>query len=354
MAVRKRGTGYMADFMVAGTRYRETFSSEAEAKGWELECRAALTMGKSLPPVSNARTGTGSGLATLGAVFDYVCDTHWRNNPKVSDPDTAIAAARQAVDYFGRTKLVSYIDTDSLKGLIKHETEKGHSFATCDRKLSAMSKMLAVAAEKGAIPRKPRIPFIRETNERIRFLSYDEARRLLDLWLEWDQPELHAFTVFGLHTGARLGALLQVRWSDFAPGYTKVIFKNKDKRSPIRTLPMSKIAVAAMEDMRSRHPDSLGPFLHFKEMGHLRGMWDRMRDYTGWDDVVMHTMRHTCATWMLEKSGNLKKVQTWLGHRRIETTLKYAKLVTGALDDMATLTDEVLVKPKPKLTVVEV
>lgn len=353
MAVRKRGSGYMADFMVAGTRYRETFSSEPEAVAWEHEVRAALAMGKSLPPVSNSRTETGGGLSTVGALFDYVIDNHWRNNPKVTDPDTAIAAARGAVDFLGRNFKVRDITTDKMKELIRHETEKGHSYATCDRKLSGISKLLAVAVEKGVIPSKPKVPFVRETNERIRFLSYEEARRLLDLWIEWDQPDLHAFTIFGLHTGARLGALLQVKWKDFGPGYTTVLFKNQDKKSNIRTLPMSKMAIAAIEKMRERYPDQAGPFVHIKEMGHLRTMWDRMRAHTGWDDVVIHTLRHTCATWMLEKSGNLKKVQTWLGHRNIVTTLKYAKLVTGALDDMASVTDDALAPPKPKLKVVE-
>lgn len=353
MAVRKRGSGYMADFMVKGERYRETFSTEAAAVAWEHETRAAIALGKSLPPVSNGRTESGGALSTIGPLFDYVCDNHWRNNPKVSDPETAIAAARHAVEFLGRNFKVKDVTTEKMKELIKSETDKGHSFATADRKLQGLAKLLAVAVEKGVITAKPKVPFIRETNERIRFLSYEEARQLLDLWLAWDQPELHAFTVFGLHTGARLGALLSVRWTDFAPGYTKVIFKQQDKKSPIRTLPMSKMAIVAMEMMRERHPTGAGPFTHFKEMGHLRTMWDRMQAHLGWDDVVIHTLRHTCATWMLEKSGNLKKVQTWLGHRNIVTTLKYAKLVTGALDDMASVTDDVLTKPKPKLTVID-
>lgn len=354
MAVRKRGSGYMADFTCKGSRYRETFSTEAEAQAWELQARAALVLDKPLPPVSNGRTESGGGLSTMGALFDYVCEDHWRNNPKVTDPETAIAAAKAAVDFLGRGFKVKDVTTDKMKELIRSETDKGHSYATCDRKLSGLSKLLNVAVEKGAINRRPKVPFIRETNERIRFLSYDEARKMLDLWLEWHQPDMYAFTVFGLHTGARLGALLQVRWSDFTVGYTKVLFKNQDKKSHIRTLPMSKIAIAAMEDMRQRYPDSTGPFAHFKpEGGHLRDMWSRMRAHTGWDDVVIHTLRHTCATWMLEKSGNLKKVQTWLGHRNIVTTLKYAKLVTGALDDMASVTDEMLAKPQPKLKVVQ-
>jgi integrase len=346
MATRKRGTGYLADFMVAGTRYRETFSTEGEAQAWEHRARAAIIAGQPLPPVSNARTETGSGLHTLGALFDHVETTHWRSNPRVSDPETAVRQGRFVVEFFGRNTAVKSITTEDMKRLIKSVTDEGFSYATADRRLAALSKLLGVAVEKGVINRKPTIPFSRETGERIRFLSHEEARTLLDLWLAWDQPELHAFTIFGLHTGARLQALLDVRWSDFTTGYTKVIFRTQDKGSSIRTLPMSKLTIGAIEVMRQRHPDSRGPFTHFKKDGHLRTMWDRMQAHLGWDDVVIHTLRHTCATWMLDRTGNLKKVQTWLGHKRIETTLKYAKLVTGALDDMADATDLALATPE--------
>ena len=45
MTTRKRGLNWMADFMVAGNRYRATFSTESEAKEWELLARADVRAG---------------------------------------------------------------------------------------------------------------------------------------------------------------------------------------------------------------------------------------------------------------------------------------------------------------------
>jgi integrase len=351
MATRKRGDSWQADFMVKGERYRETFDTEPEARAWELEARAALIAGKPLPPVRNAKTPTGGGLHTLGALLDHVETSHWRNNPKIKAPDTAVGNARKAVEFFGRNTLVSTITTDEMKRLVQHTVAEGHTLATADRRLAALSKMLKIAAEKGVIPRTPPVPLSRETNERVRFLTRPEAHQLLALWLEWQQPELHAFTVFGLHCGARLNALLEVRWSHFGPGYESVYFAGGDKKSLPRTLPMSKAAINAVQTMRQLHPAGTGPFAHFKKDGHLRTMWDRMQAHLGFDDVVVHTLRHTCATWLYEATRDIKRVQTWLGHRRIEQTLMYAKLVPGALDSMADIMDKALGE-QPRLRVV--
>ncbi|MER9443924.1 tyrosine-type recombinase/integrase [Mesorhizobium sp. M0340] len=55
---------------------------------------------------------------------------------------------------------------------------------------------------------------------------------------------------------------------------------------------------------------------------HLRDLWDEMQKTLGWDDVVVHTLRHTCASWPVQNGVDLKRIQTWLGHKHIETTPK--------------------------------
>ncbi|RWP18888.1 MAG: site-specific integrase [Mesorhizobium sp.] len=353
MAVRQRGSTFMADFMIAGVRHRETFDSEAEAEAWELETRAAVIRGSSLPAAKNGRTETGGSLATLGALFDYTKAEHWENNPKIKAPETAVASAREVVEFFGRNKLVKEIDTDEMRRLARHVVASGRTYATADRKLAALSKMLRFAFEKGVIPRTPKVPMSGETNDRIRFLTKEEAHKILTLWRAWDQPELHAFTVFALHTGARLGAILDLKWNTFGPGFNTVLFWGGDKKSKARTIPLSTAAKDAVLAMKAMHGDSVGPFAHMKKGdGKLRVTWDKMQEHLGFDDVVIHTLRHTCASWMVQAGVDLKRVQTWLGHKRIETTLIYAKLGTGDLDACADILGGMLETAKPSLKVV--
>lgn len=346
----------MADFMVAGTRYRETFDRQDEAEAWELEARAALVLGKPVPAARNNKSDTGAALDTLGPLFEHTKRTHWENNPKIKAPDTAIASGKECVEYFGRNKLVREIDTEAMQEFARSIVESGRTYTTADRKLAALSKMLGIAFDKGVIPRKPKIPMSGETNERIRFLTKEEAQNILRVWREWHQEEIHAFTVFALHTGARLGAIMDLRWNAFGPNFNTVLFWGGDKKARGRTLPMSAPAKQAMLTMKQLYPDSRGPFQHWLgadgKPRKLRDMWERMQRHLGYDDVVVHTLRHTCASWMVQAGVDLKRVQTWLGHKRIETTLIYAKLGTGDLDACADILGGMIEPAKPKLEVV--
>jgi len=45
-----------------------------------------------------------------------------------------------------------------------------------------------------------------------------------------------------------------------------------------------------------------------------------------------HCLKHTCATHLLNGSGNISAVQSWLGHAQIGNTMLYAKLQTETRD----------------------
>ncbi|WP_173489390.1 tyrosine-type recombinase/integrase, partial [Marinobacterium sp. xm-d-509] len=43
-------------------------------------------------------------------------------------------------------------------------------------------------------------------------------------------------------------------------------------------------------------------------------------------DVVLYTLRHTCASRLVQRGADLRRVMQWMGHTNINTTLRYAKL----------------------------
>ena len=47
--------------------------------------------------------------------------------------------------------------------------------------------------------------------------------------------------------------------------------------------------------------------------------------------VSTHWLRHSCATWLVQRESNLHNVSKWLGHSNIATTMRYAHIV-GDLD----------------------
>ena len=51
------------------------------------------------------------------------------------------------------------------------------------------------------------------------------------------------------------------------------------------------------------------------------------------DQFVFHATRHTCATRMVDASINIFVIKEWMGHKRIETTLRYAHVRPENLDE---------------------
>ena len=64
--------------------------------------------------------------------------------------------------------------------------------------------------------------------------------------------------------------------------------------------------------------------------------WNKIRAKMGLEgdpQFVLHLYRHTCATRLLAAGVSIYTVKAWLGHKSIETTMRYAKMTTGQLEE---------------------
>lgn len=57
-----------------------------------------------------------------------------------------------------------------------------------------------------------------------------------------------------------------------------------------------------------------------------------------------HTLRHSSATYLLSKGFQLKEIQGWLGHKKLESTNRYAHLQFDAIVDMANAFNDLIKK----------
>ena len=48
-----------------------------------------------------------------------------------------------------------------------------------------------------------------------------------------------------------------------------------------------------------------------------------------------HVLKHSCATHLLSKGFGVERVQDWIGHANIQSTMEYAKVTNARRDDMA-------------------
>ena len=58
--------------------------------------------------------------------------------------------------------------------------------------------------------------------------------------------------------------------------------------------------------------------------------------------VAVHTLRHSYATHLLEAGVNLRVIQRYLGHSRLETTMLYLHLTQKGQEDACQLINHVM------------
>jgi integrase len=95
--------------------------------------------------------------------------------------------------------------------------------ATINRDLSRLRHMFNVTVEWELLEESPMqgMKFLRENNARTRYLSLGECHRLIDSCMV---PHIRAIVTVALHTGMRLGEILNLRWQDldFSSGFILV------------------------------------------------------------------------------------------------------------------------------------
>jgi integrase len=129
-----------------------------------------------------------------------------------------------------------------------------------------------------------------------------------------------------LNTGIRRGALYRLRWEDVdeVNRTARVVSKGGAYH-----LPLNAVAMEALRKLR-RHPDPLGYVLAARTRG------ARPRDGRHWfEDAVKeagiknfryHDLRHTFASRLVMAGVDIRTVQTLMGHRTIQMTLRYSHL----------------------------
>jgi integrase len=170
---------------------------------------------------------------------------------------------------------------------------------------------------------------------------------------------LRAMFLTAAFTGLRMGELLALRWRhvDFANRILHVQrnyvdgIEDTPKSHRRRSVPLSDQAVVALDALSRREYFTAADDLVFGNDVGEHGSDDEARDefYEALDaaglghlratdePIVFHDLRHTFGTQCAAKGIDLRKIQAWMGHADIQTTMRYLHYVP-AHDDAARLT----------------
>lgn len=170
-------------------------------------------------------------------------------------------------------------------------------------------------------------------NARERFLSTEEAGRLITAADRSRNPLLAPVVGLLLLTGMRVSELLATRWEHVdLLGRSLYVPTSKTGRS--RYVPLAQAAVTIIEQM----PRADGavylfpsPKVPAKHLATIKHGWQTARDTAGLPGLRIHDLRHSAASFMVNSGVDLFAVGKVLGHANVASTARYSHLANDTL-----------------------
>jgi integrase len=245
--------------------------------------------------------------------------------------------------------LLADINRPAISAFLLEKRQAGYMASTCNRLLARLKATLSYAFEM-EIPgfdKNPARGFrqFREPPHRDRFLTPDEARRLLRSIDQSESPMLKFIIPFLLMTGARKSEAMNAEWAhvDIA---TRQWVETVSKSGKPRINPLSQGAINILIEAKKFTIKNIGECKFIfpnistgKPYTQIFYPWDIARKRAGLGDVRIHDLRHSFASALVNEGMTLYDVKELLGHANIATTQRYAHLSQQRLMEAASKAD---------------
>lgn len=242
----------------------------------------------------------------------------------------------------GRTTMISTISEADVARLVSKR--RGETVGKTKRLVSAATVNRSVLEPLRSILKRARKVwgqsvqniewknhFLKEPQERIREATVQEESSLLATI----RPDYAPVVRFAVLTGCRISEILGLEWA-------RVDFFNRSfsvtgKGDKTRSIPITSAVYALLWELKDHHPTAVFTYIAWKTRGDrvegqrypitengFKTQWRRVKRDSGVTDFRFHDTRHTAATRLVRRTGNLKLAQKMLGHTDLATTSRYS------------------------------
>ncbi|HOX72488.1 MAG: tyrosine recombinase XerC [Dokdonella sp.] len=228
----------------------------------------------------------------------------------------------------------SELRSAQIQGLLAEQHRGGLAPASLGLFLSSCRSFFRYLAREGEVKvnpavgvRAPKIP-----RKLPKVLDADEMNVLLEFPTD-DAEAVHDRAMLELlySSGLRVAEIVSLRWRDLDAG--EGMLRVTGKGSKTRIVPVGRQALLALDALHTQDQGAADDLIlrgrHGRPLstnGVRTRLKRRARDQGIWQRVYPHLLRHSCASHLLESSGDLRAVQELLGHADIGTTQIYTHL----------------------------
>lgn len=237
--------------------------------------------------------GTGTLASSIQALAEFwggkTCDTIKGATCRAYVRHMGLEREREIVDTLGR----------------RYRVRSSNTPQSCRRYLGILQAALNLAAREGAIVSPPLVTLPPPAPPRDRWLTRDEAARLL----RHSPPHLRRFILVALTTGRRMRAILALRWTpgitagghaDTAAGTFHFLPRGEVETRKRRGSCRMTRTIRAHLRRWEREGGSHVVMWRGRPCGTIKAAFERACVDAGLPDVSPHTLKHTAVTWAFQ------------------------------------------------------
>ena len=206
---------------------------------------------------------------------------------------------------------------------------EGVSNATVNRTLEVLRAILRKCVNEWEwLDKAPQVRMLKEPTRRIRFLTREEAQRLLS-----ELPEhLAEMAAFSLATGLRRANVTGLQWSQVdLVRRLAWIHPDQAKARKAIAVPLNAEAVVIIRRQIGKHPTHVFSFRGKPITQVSTKAWYDALERAGIEDFRWHDLRHTWASWHVQQGTPLHALQELGGWESAEMVRRYAHLTAEHL-----------------------
>jgi len=273
---------------------------------------------------------------TWGEAVNFTTRTRdtWRPNSR--SYKTNMINAGHFTEAHGLSFPVSKITRPLVTQLCLNLEENGMSHGTINRVISAISTVINHCADEELCSKAPTFKRKKETEGRRQFFTKDQVNQMRHAAVEvFGREDLADIITFASYTGMRQGEIFKLKARDVDFGLNLIHVGGlpdvQTKADNYRTIPMTDHVLDVVRPRLEHAKPSVRVFDDWTGKDQLLRAFNKVRSYCGLPDgYCFHVCRHSFGTWHVEAGTPIRVLMELMGHKNIETTLRYAKVTNQA------------------------